>query len=233
MAVAFQTASSGHNPVDETEVTSVTFTHAVSSGTNLAMFFGASIEEVANQVTGATFNGVAATALGRIAGASFSVAEAFGLVAPTVTTANVVVSLDADQIMAGAISATGVDQTSPFGTVGTTTDTDNTVAITVGSVATGDLVVAVLAVDSNNNVVEGADQTSVWEYGFGNNAVTGAGCHQAGTAGGVMSYSWPASRAHSMLAVAFKEAGASTGATSAMLLRLDIEGLVVGAGGLH
>lgn len=219
MAVAFQ-ATSGMQST--TTATSLTYSMTVSAGSDLALVVGVALEETSIDVTGVTFNGDAMTQTGSDtpSGGLFSEAQLFRLVNPDVATANIVVSVSsADSIISGAFSMTGVDQTTPVGTAATDTSTsDTTASTTVASVGTDDLVVDILAADSDFVATVGADQGDNDMQASLSGQVTGAMSTQAGSAGGVMSWTWTGARPMAQIAVAFKPSAGAAPSLTGMLI---------------
>jgi hypothetical protein len=110
------------------DATSVTFSHTVASGSDRVLLVGVRTrtDAGASYVTGVTFNSVAMTlhqitSWERTAGTWYNV-EVWRLIAPDVTTANVVVTASAliDDGSAAAMSFTGVHQTTPIEAAGNT-----------------------------------------------------------------------------------------------------------------
>lgn len=201
------------------EATSLTFAHTVTAGTNMALIVGGTIETGGGfDITSVTYNGDALSELGAADSGSFGYCELWGMVAPdTGSSLNVVITANlSDWIIGGAVSASLVNQTggaSSFRTAATNNSASaSSLSSTVGSVGTSDLVVDVLACDSNVNVAEGADQTNRWERSV-TGAVTGAGSTQLGSAGGVMSWSWTGARPCAHVASAFIHDGSGAAAS--------------------
>src|SRR5437773_247767 len=98
-------------------VLSLTWSHTVGAGTNRILIVGVSIVDGGATVTGVTYSGQALTLIGgQTAGASTDRIEMWRLLAPPVGTASIVVTLSAaKRIVGGAVSYTGVDQTTPLG----------------------------------------------------------------------------------------------------------------------
>ena len=220
MAVAFQNTSGMQNGVD---VTSLTYSMTVSAGSDLALVVGVSIELTARDVTGVTFNGDAMTQVGSDtpSGDSFAEAQLFQLVNPDVVTGNVVVTLNTTgRVISGAYSMTGVDQTTPTGTAATDVSvSDTTASTTVGSVGTDDLVVDILSADAEVTVTAGADQgDNDMQNSIAPGSVTGAMSTQAGSAGGVMSWTWTGARPMAQIAVAIKPSAGAAASVTGMLI---------------
>lgn len=109
----------------------------------------------------------------------------------------------------GVISMTGVDQTTPTGTVPTVTDGNSTTpSITVASVGADDMVVDGLFADNDTSASQGAGQTTRFTENPDAN-VSFRGSTQGGGSGGVMSWTKSTTEFWFMGAVAFKPAAGS------------------------
>ena len=82
-------------------------------------------------------------------------------------------------VVAGAISYSGVNQDTPFGTVVAARGTDSTPTVTVTS-ATGDIVVVVLSAEGISTIAAGTGETEQWDDSLTD--ITGGGYTQAGAA---------------------------------------------------
>lgn len=140
MAVSVTSAVAG---VDLHNLTSGSWSHTVPSGSNRYLFVmiaGWDGESNPTAIT-VTYGGVNVPKLGGCQNTAQNNTVIFGLVAPAVGTANVVVSnipASYNQLACGSISLAGVDQTTPVGTVVNGQDVNT---CTVTGVASGDLVV--------------------------------------------------------------------------------------------
>ena len=88
----------------------------------------------------------------------------------------------------GVVSLTGVDQTTPTGTIAENDGTNNSPTVTASGVASDDLIIDALFTDYNGTITVGADQiqrVSEVGEGFENFRMS----TQSGTDGGVMSWS--------------------------------------------
>jgi MSHA biogenesis protein MshQ len=178
-------------------VNSLTFSHTVASGSNRLLVVGVSFDnDNSETVTGITFGGAALTKSGSIANSDDARAEIWYLIAPTVTTANVVVSLSGTLssergIVAGALNLTGVHQTTPVGTFQSDEADGNPASLDVTSSA-GDLVFAVYAAEQNSNsgaCTQGSGQSEHWDARGGASSTTALGCGMTKTGGGTVSFS--------------------------------------------
>jgi len=202
------------NSTGGTEVTSVTFAATVAAGTDtcMAVCVGAEGNGAGGiSVSSITFNGDALTFHDEISNGTWSFSEVWQRIAPDVATGNVVVTMSAaDKWVTGVYVANGVDQTTPLRAVAESTATGTSVSNTVAGVGTDDLVFDSLAIDSTSHAgTVGADQTERWDIEIASGYVTGLSSTQAGSAGGVMSWTWTGSNPYSHVATAFVAAAAA------------------------
>lgn len=205
----------GVNPVTDSSgvaVTSLTTSVTVAAGSNRAMAVCVNTESDGAdgvRVSSITFDATALTLHDRISSATWSAAEVWRLIAPAVVTGNVVVTLNiADVLVVGIYKADDVDQTTPLATAAKSAATTGTsVSNTVAGVVSGDLAFDALGIDGTEHVAAvGADQTERYDIESGATQTTGASSTQAGSAGGVMSWTWTTSKPNSHVATAFKDA---------------------------
>lgn len=143
--------------------------YAVSSGSNRALVVTVAIETNSRTVSGITFNTSEAFTLKSThthtpgAGPLFRV-EIWHLVAPSVTTADIVISLSGGtaKFSGGVTQATGVDQTTPLGTAVESGAATANPSVTVTDGATGDLVLDILH-EAAGTATAGAGQTSRYD----------------------------------------------------------------------
>jgi len=165
-----------------------------------------------DNIAGVTYGGTALTALSEyVPGASRFVDHVFYLKNPTVGTANVVVDITAGvKVTAAMEQYNGVNQTTPFGTVATNSNTGSTGPTASVSSASGDLVTDSLVVVSNTTiptVTSTSPQNKDYEINTGATTtdIVAAGSHKtaAGTTS-TMSHTLSASRAWSTVGFAIK-----------------------------
>jgi hypothetical protein len=142
-----------------------TWSHTVS-GTDRLLLVGVALEMDApsHTVSGVTYDGVALTVVTALHYTTSSArGEIWRLIAPNIGTHNIVVtftSITGDlQAALGAVSVTGVHQTTPLGTPASNTGNTANASITVNAEAT-DLVFGHLAVNTGPTVTDG--QTTQW-----------------------------------------------------------------------
>ena len=109
-AIAVDNTSSAHG-----DVSSLTWAHTVGSGADRILIVGVSIDDSGTTISSVTYGGTTLLLVGQRAGTQTR-AAIYRLIAPSVGTSNVVVTLSStDGVVGGAVSFTGVDQTTPSG----------------------------------------------------------------------------------------------------------------------
>lgn len=174
MAVAIDAVSSFAH-----DGNSHTLSHTIA-GSNLYLLVGVSlIGSVGRAVSAATAGGVALTSLGSIANSTTYRTEFWRLIAPPTGTNNIIVSTSGPPTTAviGAMSFTGVDQTTPESGFTSATGSSANPAITVSS-AIGDMVAAV-CIDAGGGSIS-VDQTLQWNLQMLTDTPRGAGATAAG-----------------------------------------------------
>lgn len=141
--IAFDTAGS---VVQNASAASFTWSHTVS-GANRALVVGVSIRNQQNEtVSSVTYAGTPLTFVGARSNETSARIEIWQLVAPAVGTDNVVVTLSAPaKIIGGAISLSGVDQTTPIGASAFTAGSSTNPTINLTNVPTTAWVIDALA----------------------------------------------------------------------------------------
>jgi hypothetical protein len=155
------------------------------------------------EVTGIARDGQAMTRIARAERADWSWAEIWILVAPNTGTSNAVISLsEGDCHTVGFYIYDDVNQAGPNRTGVTATGSATSGTVTVGSVAATDVVIDCLCIDAiGHNPVEDAGQTEQYELDASAASET-ASSVQAGSDGGVMSWTWTTSAPFSLVATA-------------------------------
>ena len=154
-SIAFDAASSATLSGPGT----LSWSHTVAAGSDRCLVIGYSDYGWITNATNVTYNAVAATSVSTATNGNGPVASLWRLVAPD-TGANTVSMDVTSQVTSsgGAVSYTGVDQTTPFGTAATATGASTTPSVVVSS-ASGELVVDALS-SGGNTPTAGAGQTS-------------------------------------------------------------------------
>jgi uncharacterized repeat protein (TIGR01451 family) len=195
----------------------LSFSHISAANTYLVVAVSLSQASDGNARVGSvTYNSIALTSLGATSGNSRRV-EFWGISVSAATTANVVVTLINVNngrrvgIVAGAISFTGTDPTSPVGTPAFATGNSNAPSVTISSSANQLILDAVATTGTVATVAPGSGQTQYWTGSTGTNTgdTRGAGGTEAGAATVTMSESLSSSSAWEIGALPIY--GAATG----------------------
>ncbi|MEJ7763615.1 MAG: hypothetical protein WKF80_12550, partial [Thermomicrobiales bacterium] len=203
MAIAFDAASSANSP---STATSLTWAHTVGSGSDRLLIVGITTSNYASAAC--TYGGVEMTQAGVGQNGAALAAALFFLVNPPVGTAQVVfTNATRTRIVGGATSWTGVDQTSPLGTLASATGTSTVPSVVVAS-ATGEIVHDAVGgqASSNTPFTVGAGQTARWNLNplIGTTYSPGAGSTEPGATSVTMSWSRGVSEAWAIIAVPIK-----------------------------
>ena len=201
--------------VTDDGVNPLTFSHTVGTGSNRLLLVGVSWAisgEDPQDILSVTYGGSPMTEVDYMEGGQNRRVAIYSLVAPVSGTANVVITFtDLVNPVAGAVSFTGVDQSTPLGTANTANGgQDGTTEATVNvDTEAGDLAFAVVAAGSTPTV--GAGQSPLWSLATSTgNIVRGAGSTELAS-GTTTTMSWTlASQATwGLVAVPIKPAPAS------------------------
>src|SRR5438132_6805144 len=150
-ALTLLRAAAGHAAIVVDSTTSasaltantLTWSHTVGAAPKLVLVVGVTNRDGHKTVTGVTYGGTPLTRIGfRNGHGNANRVEIWSLTAPSPGTANVVVSLSGSvDLVGGAISFSGVNQTTPFGTFvsaqGTSASPSVTASSAAGQVVTG------------------------------------------------------------------------------------------------
>ena len=187
-------ASDAKSSSSATLVSTLTWSHTCT-GADLILVVGVetlrySATYPLQAVTGITYNGVALTKIDSQEAGVYCRAELWYLMAPTTGAHNIIVTLAGvtGNIIGGATSWTGADQSMPLGTAAKATGTTSPITVNVVS-ATGEIVVD-SASASNSSAITltvGAGQTQEWNLTPADYRV-GAGSYEDGAA--LVTMSW-------------------------------------------
>lgn len=193
-AVAVDSTSSANSNAP----TTLSASHTIN-GANRLLLVGVSIwnnDQGNDYVSNVSYGGTNLVLVGTHRRSNNSRVEIWALKAPTVGTANILVTFNqqiANGAGFGAISFTGVDQTTPYGSMASSDAQSSTASLTMSS-ASNELAFIVLAAkDQNGLPTAGAGINNTWNYKWtGNNRLVGAG----GTVNGASSItaSWTLNR---------------------------------------
>ena len=200
MAIAYDANSQG----EASSTTTLTVSHTCT-GTDRLLLAAVSVYDGTPDIGTCTYNGVSMTNVGSVVFGSSSGERItlFGLKAPATGANNIVVTVTGTHWLAlGAISLTGVDQTTPWGTAGTdTVSNSKNLSIDVSS-ETDDLVVDAVAwwnQDGGLNVGAGQTQRVINENAAAEHSV--AMSTEAGATTVTMSESFDANEYGGQVAV--------------------------------
>lgn len=192
-SVAFDAASSA-NTGDA--ASSLSFEHTVGTGSNRALIVGVALRNGSSEmVKGVTFDGTELKYIGSATRSTHVRVELWGLVAPASGTKKVVVSLTGStRVAAGAMSFTGVDQTSPWGAPVADFGNGTLRTVTAPGVTAGGMVVDVFGsrrtdftyTVGSGQTVRWADETATG----GGDHVRGAGSTKPTAVAGNVTVSW-------------------------------------------
>ena len=186
------------NSIDGTFASSVTFALNIT-GSDRYLNVGAVVDDITTDITGITYNSVALSFINRLIGGG-STNEMWELINPDTGNNNVVVNWNSsgDFVSAGAISVTGVDQTTPSDGFQSSSGTSTSASVNVTS-ATDDFVID--SIETFNTASVGAGQTQRYaESGFDQHK----GSTEPGASSVTMSWSF-ASTNFNLIAVNVKQ----------------------------
>ncbi len=191
----------------EVNATSVTWQHTVS-GTERALFVGV-VTELSRTVTVTWMGSQTLTSIQSLGTSGNQYAYLYYLVNPTAGTGNIVVTINSsDNIKAGAVSLTNVNQTTPIGTPQGKT-VSSSVSITSNALSSSiyEKIVDVIAISSSAvGVTAAIPQQQIWSTVGGSTNPSGAGSYRDGGSSVTTSWSWSSSKGASLIAVPVKVA---------------------------
>ncbi|HXI69413.1 MAG TPA: immunoglobulin domain-containing protein [Verrucomicrobiae bacterium] len=187
--------------VEATTVTSsntsqLTWSHTVGTNANRMLMVATSHRNGNNSVTGVTYGGVALTKIGSTnAPSNVNSCSLWQLLAPPSGTAPVVVNVSggAQDIVAGATSFAGVNQSTPLGAFAASADKDNQSGPTTVAAAAnpGDLVMAVLIANASAvSATNASGQAALWNLKTGTGGSDIIGASGIATGGTNVSLTW-------------------------------------------
>lgn len=197
---------------DDVTAISLTIAHTISGAGNPALYVGVAGNQAVNPLS--VIWNVTETMTETVVRTN-SVNDRvhiFERAAPTTGTANyVILYASSQEICAVGLSATDCHQTTPTETSGGATTTTTSLSTDLGAVASTSLLFDMEVNDSDKSasLAAGADQTVVGVIRVSPLGLTGAGSRQAGSAGGVMSWSWTGNESSAMVAVSIQSPAAT------------------------
>jgi hypothetical protein len=195
----------------------LTFSHT-TAGSQRLMLVGLSIYNRGSEtVSSITYNGDSLTSVGAVANGTNARVEIWRLIAPDTGTNDVVVTFSAPlarNAIVGAITYTGVHQTTPLGSFAPATGTSTSASVNASS-ATNELVFDTVACKDCDSLAFGGGQTQRWNESIlsGGDSVYSGGSTEAGDTSVTMSWTLGDSKAWSIGAVPIKPADASVDIT--------------------
>jgi len=210
--VQFVNASSG---ASAGTTTSFSFQHTVNAGTDRVLIVGGAIRAGAPVAfTSVTYNGIALTPIQGVTGADDVRAELWYLINPPIGTFNVTLTASANRNLAGgAMTFTGVHQTTPVGTPASVGGQSNSTSVDVTS-ASGEMVVDVVAQrdpGGMGTLTAGPGQTEQYRRDHPNTNMRIAGSTEPGAASVTMSWTFTLNPRHAQVAVPLRPSAVSYG----------------------
>ena len=197
----------------------ITLSHTTGSGTDRLLVVGIDIKENIS-VTSVTYGGVNLTLAGVANNAGNARAEIWYLKMPATGTADVVVNITGNSdIVIGAATYNGVNQTTPLGTFVSNTGSTITSSV-IASSASGEWVFDTMAVRDASSITVGAGQTQQWNNGFAN--FRGGSSTEPGAASVTMSWTLDVAKNWAIAAVPIK--AAATGPTTFVVTNTNNSG---------
>jgi len=196
-----------------------------TSGTNRVLVVGVSWAS-GQTVNSVTYAGTAMTSISSVSNGSNARAQLFYLLesalpaSGTSNTVLVTMSAAATEIVGGAVTFRGANQTTPVGSFASATGSSSTPSVTVTS-NTGETVIDTVEVRSATAMTVGASQTQRWQ--MQPSSFRGAGSTKAGASSVTMSWT-SGSAAWAIGAVAVKPAGTCTSVSDATYVTASTQG---------
>src|SRR2546427_236510 len=167
ITVSVLAPTAGEVSSSQTGGTSTTTWAHTTSGTNRVLVVGVSWANITTRtVSSVTYNNVAMTSAGSAVNAGNAGAEIFYLVAPAVGSNTVTVTLSgsANSLVGGAVTLTGVNQTTPLRIFASATGSSTTPSVTVTS-NTGETVIDTVSLTTSGAITVNGTQTQQWQAG--------------------------------------------------------------------
>jgi hypothetical protein len=190
--------------------TTLSWSHTVGAGSNRILVVGVALANGSSQtVSSVEYNGDSLTFIGSKENGTNVRVELWFLLAPDVGLDNTIdITLDGSaDIAAGAVTFTGVNQTTPFDSFASATGTGTGPTVDASSAAC-DVVIDVLGAVAAPSVTAGSGQTLEWTAAY-SSTVTGAQSVEGGAATTTMSHTLGSSQAWAVGAVSMNPASAT------------------------
>jgi prepilin-type N-terminal cleavage/methylation domain-containing protein len=220
--IGVDAVSSGTTAADTD--TSMTVAHTTASGSDRLMLVGISYNNDGYEtVTGVTYNTVPLTLVGTAARDDDATIYIYRLVAPDTGTHDVVITFSSaldHGAVAGVMTFTGVEQTTPLGTFASAFG-DGNASVTVSSAA-DELVFSVVSAEYATSLTPSGTQTERWNLNTDGNSTRGAGGTEAGAATVTHSWATTASGDHYAIGgVSIKPAAPTVDCTGTGVINFD------------
>ena len=189
----------------------LSWSHTVAQRSNLLLLVGVSYAYAEGAVKSVSYNGVAMSRLGgQSSRGNENSVQLWYLIAPAVGTGKVVVNMKKKKdVVAGAMTFAGVDQSAPFGIFRSSSGGNKDEPCVTLANAPAQLVATVFAAKGDaKSVAPGRGQRSAWNVDTGDKKgdVLGAGATVAGAPIATLCYAQERPKSWSMLAVPLKPA---------------------------
>jgi prepilin-type N-terminal cleavage/methylation domain-containing protein len=210
--VSVDAVSSGTTASDT--ASSMTVSHTTGSGSERLMLVGISFNPNDDErVTTVTYGGTSLTEVGERANGNDAMVYIYSLVAPASGTADVVITFDSaldEGAIAGVMTFTGVEQTTPLGTFASAIGNDSTPAGVNITSASGELVFGVVS-SEYEAFTASSGQNEHWNMSISGAGTNGAGGTDYGAPTVTMSWSLDPSYNHwASGGVSIKPSGSSS-----------------------
>jgi uncharacterized repeat protein (TIGR01451 family) len=183
----------GNSSSAGTNGTTLTWSHTVGSGTNRILIVGVAIHNSARTVSSATYGGQNLNYIGQsVDGGGKIIVNLYELLAPPVGTTNVTIIINAgDHLSGGAVSFTGVSQTTPLGNFASAGGGPvSSGSVNVAS-ATNELVVDIMGTTGDAiTLTPGGNQTQRWNISTGSGGADALGASSTQLGAGTVTMSW-------------------------------------------
>src|SRR3989442_7436342 len=222
ITVSVLAPTAGEVSSSQTGGTSTTTWAHTTSGTNRVLVVGVSCANITTRTVGSvTYDNVAMTIAASAVNAGNAGAEIFYLVAPAAgsNTVSVTLSGSANSLVGGAVTLTGVNQTTPLGTFASATG--SSIAPSVNATSnTGETVIDTVSLTSSGAITVFGGQTQQWQAGTSGR---GAGSTKPGASSVTMSWN-SANLAWAIGAVGVKPVATCSSVSDATYVTAETQG---------
>lgn len=206
--------------------TSISWAHTIASGTQRVLVVGIAVTDDDEYPNAVSFGAQSMTRVAQQKGSGTEDINVslWSLVAPLVSTANIVATFSSSQtgIVGGASNFTGVYQSQPFRATATATGTDTTPTVGISSNA-NDIVVDVVAINGAPATTVGSGQTQQYDAAS-DSSITGSGSREGGGASVTMSWSLDASQDWATIAGSLQPGALGAASADLNYVQLNLDG---------